>query len=79
MDVGAGRETSNFAKDFVEERGGYLRLTDEELEQAKEDYPSIVPVARRLLEYGADKEGYWTGERFMEQMKNGYCRYQIRR
>jgi hypothetical protein len=79
VDAGGGRKTSNFSKDegewimvsdFVEEHGGYLRLTDEELEQAKEDYPSSVPVAQRLLEYGADKEGYWTGERFMEQMKN---------
>ena len=40
--------------DFVEEHGGYLRLTDKELEQAKEDYPNIAPEARRLLEYGAE-------------------------
>jgi hypothetical protein len=56
--------------DFVEEHRGYRRLSDEEFHQAKERYPSIVPEARRLLEYGADKEGYWTGERFMEQVKN---------
>ena len=56
--------------DFVEEHGGFLRLSDKEFLHAKERYPSIVPEARRLLEYGADKEGYWTGERFMDQVKN---------
>ena len=47
-----------------------MKLTPEELESAKEQYPSIDPNARRLLEYGAEKEGYWTGERFMEQIRN---------
>ena len=31
---------------------------------------ALFPEARRLLEYGADKEGYWMGERFMDQVKN---------
>lgn len=56
--------------DFVEEHGGYLWLSPEEFELAKQDYPSITPAARRLLEYGGDKEGYWTSECFMEQVKN---------
>ena len=56
--------------DFVEEHGGYLRLTPEELESAKEEYPSVDPNAQRFLEYGAEKEGYWTSERFMEQIQN---------
>ena len=56
--------------DFVEEHGGYLRLTDAELAQAKERYPNINPQARQQLEYGAEKEGYWTGDRFMAQVKN---------
>ena len=25
---------------------------------------------RQLLEYGAEKEGYWTGDRFMKQVEN---------
>ena len=37
---------------------GYLKLTQEELESTKEQYPSIDPNARRLPEYGAEKEGY---------------------
>ena len=56
--------------DFVEEYGGYLQLSPDVFEHAKRQYPDITPSARRLLEYGADKEGYWTGDRFMEQMRN---------
>ena len=55
--------------DFVEERGQYLKLTPGEFESAKEQYPSIEPNAQCLLEYGAEKEGYWTSDRFMEQVR----------
>ena len=68
MDVGGGGETSDSSKDkggvgimvsdFVEEHGGYLRLTEAELAQAKDHYPNIHPESRRLLEYSADKGGY---------------------
>ena len=51
--------------DFVDEYNGYLALTAEE--QAK--HPTIAKSARALFEYGADKEGYWTGEKFMAQVK----------
>ena len=53
--------------DFVEEHGGYLILTDEEFEDAKKKNPSIKQCARQLLEYRAEKDGYWMGDRFMEQ------------
>ena len=56
--------------DFVEEHGGYLQLTDQQLEMAKQRFPGIKQRARQLLEYGAEKEGYWTGNRFMKQMEN---------
>ena len=56
--------------DFVEEHGGFLKLTDEEFERAKTTNPAIVQNARQLLEYGAEKEGYWTGDRFMAQVEN---------
>ena len=57
--------------DFVKEYGGYLKLSPEELDHAKSQYPYIEPAARRLLEYGAEKEGYWTSDRFMEQKRKG--------
>ena len=56
--------------DFVEEYGGYLQLSLEEFEHAQRRYPDITPAARRLLEFGADKEGYWAGDHFMEQITN---------
>ena len=42
--------------DFVEEYGGYLKLSPDELDHAKSKYPNIEPAARRRLEYGAEKE-----------------------
>ena len=50
--------------DFVDEYDGYLALTPDE--QAK--HPTVAKSARALFEYGADK-GYWTGEKFMAQVK----------
>ncbi len=50
--------------DFVDEREGFLRLTYEQYEQAKVNYPSIRLQARELLEYGEGKEGYWTSEKW---------------
>ena len=65
--------------DFVEEHGGYLRLSPAEVENAKMLFPSINPSPRCLLEYGAEKEGYWTSERFMAQIRNAAdiadCKY----
>ena len=78
MDVGGGGEAGSLAKDkgsgvmvsdFVEEYDGYLCLSDEQFERAKADTPSIVRSARVAFEYGSECGGYWTGERFMMQMK----------
>ena len=55
--------------DFIDERNGYLELTQEEYEQAKQKDPSIRKHARQLLEYGEAREGYWTTEKFMGQIK----------
>lgn len=55
--------------DFIGERDGYLSLTEDEYKAAKEVDPSIRRYARQQLEYGEGKEGYWTSERFMGQIK----------
>ena len=56
--------------DFITERDGFLCLTPEEHQAAKLLNPNIPMAARQLLQYGESRDGYWTGERFMEQMEN---------
>lgn len=63
------RGSGIMVSDFIEEKGGYLHLTDEEYERAKEKDPTIHKYARQFLEYGEAKEGYWTSEKFMKQIK----------
>ena len=55
--------------DFIDEHNGYLRLSDDEYEQFKESHPGIKRQARAYLEYGENKEGYWTSEKFMAQIE----------
>ena len=51
--------------DFVDERQGYLALTEEEYERASQNDSAILKQARQLLAYGENREGYWTCEKFM--------------
>ena len=44
--------------DFVDEHGGYLRLSEDELDAAAVIDPEFPFEARQLLEYGAEREGY---------------------
>ena len=56
--------------DFVDQLGGYLALSSTEFETAKLLNPSLSNLyARAFLEYGESKEGYWTRDKFMAQMK----------
>lgn len=55
--------------DFVEEYGGYLRLSESELDETARIDPEFPYEARQLLEYGAEREGYWTSEKFMRQIE----------
>jgi len=48
--------------DFIEQHDGYLQLSEAEAAHAG---TSVPKTARVLLEYGAEKEGYWNSERFM--------------
>ena len=54
--------------DFITEKDGFLRLTEEEYRVAKVTNPNILMGAHQLLEYRDSREGYWTGENFMKQM-----------
>ena len=56
--------------DFIDEFGGFLALSSTEYETAKLLNPRISnPYAREFLEYGENKEGYWTRDKFIAQMK----------
>ena len=55
--------------DFICEKHDYLELTDEEYDEVKKTDPTIRKHARQTLEYGEGKEGYWTSDRFMLQIK----------
>ena len=56
--------------DFVDEKTGYLALSDEEFETASTFNHALWKEARCLLEYGESREGYWTSEKFMIQIEH---------
>ena len=56
--------------DFIDQHLGYLRLTEAEQSLATAADPSFPLEARALLEYGAEREGYWTGEKFMKNVED---------
>ena len=63
--------TGIMISDFIGEKHGYLQLTDEEFEAAKQKYPEIhQQKTSAYLEYGERKKGYWTSEKFIKQIKN---------
>ena len=55
--------------DFIDEINGYLCLTQEEYRRAREVDPTMQMEARTLFEYGEAKEGYWTSDKFVRQMR----------
>ena len=55
--------------DFISEKDGYLKLTDEEFTVGRTSFPNLRQYGRESIEYGENKDGYWTSERFMEQIR----------
>ena len=55
--------------DFVDERQGYLAPTEEEYERVSQNDSAIPKQARQLLAYGENQEGYWTCQKFMQQLE----------
>ena len=56
--------------DYIEEYNGFLALTDEESDRAKQINPNFPRAARKKFEYGAANEGYWTTEHLMKNLKD---------
>ena len=64
-----GQGRGIMVSDFIDEHNGYLALTDAEYEQGKQTYPDLQQQARKLLKYGAEFEGYWNNDKFLEQVE----------
>ena len=69
------RGSGIMVSDFIDDHSGYLRLSDEEHSLAKTNDPEFPKEARVLLDYGADWEGYWNSDRFMENIKNAVAEF----
>ena len=55
--------------DFIDEHDGFLRLSEQQHQQAKAVNPNVQQHARVVFEYGSERGGYWTGDRFFVQIK----------
>ena len=69
MLVPKSRGAGIMISDFISEEDGYLSLTDEEFAAGRSKYPRLKQFARSSIEYGENRDGYWTSERFLEQLK----------
>ena len=56
------RGSGIMVSDFIDEKNGYLKLTDNEFQRAKAMHPDLRHQAQEFLEYGKEHEGYWTAE-----------------
>ena len=54
---------------YIDEHSSFLCLTDQECERMKKNNKPAKKFACQFLEYGENREGYWTQDKFMEQMK----------
>ena len=81
MLVPKSRGAGIMVSDFISEEDGYLCLTDEEFAAGREKFPQLTQFARRSIEYGENRDGYWTSERFLEQLKDSVriveCKYPL--
>ena len=64
-----GRGSSIMVSEFIEERDGYLALSDEQYEfEVANTEQAVEKSSLTILEIGEQREGYWNNERFMEQV-----------
>jgi len=63
-----GQDRGIMVSDFIDEHNGYLALTNDELEEGRKTYADLKQAARVKLKIGAEYEGYWNSENFLEQI-----------
>ena len=56
--------------DYIDQHNGFLQLSDTEYQLASVSSPNFPKTARAILEYGANKDGYWTSEKFMSNIQD---------
>ena len=64
-----GRGAGLMVSDFIEERDGYLALSDDLHKMMSQTEPTLPQSGREIFEYGKNKEGYWNNDLFLEQMQ----------
>ena len=57
--------------DFISEQDGYLCLDENKFAEGLKKLPKLKQFGRATIEYGENKDGYWTSDKFIEQIK--YC------
>ena len=55
--------------DFISEQDGYLKLSNQEFATGPTIFPGLKQHARAYTEYGENKDGYWTSDKFTEQLE----------
>ena len=64
-----GKGSSIMVSEFIEEKDGYLALSDDQYEfEVTNTDQDIEKSALAVLEIGEHREGYWNSDRFMEQV-----------
>ena len=63
-----GRGSSIMVSEFIEEKDGFLALTDEQYDFEVNTSQGFEKSALEILEIGEQREGYWNSDRFMEQV-----------
>ena len=64
-----GKGSSIMVSEFIEEKDGYLALSKEQYElEVANSGDDMEKSVLAVQEIGENREGYWTGERFMEQV-----------
>ena len=56
--------------DFIEQYGGFLQLDEQEHALAKMHDSNFPKTARAFLEYGGQREGYWTSDKFIGNVED---------
>ena len=65
-----GQRWGIMVSDFIGEQNGFLTVTDVDYEQGMQTYSDLKQQACKLLKYGAEFEGYWNSNKFLEQVEN---------